>query len=90
MRMPKHTLKLLVLLMVFSVAPASGHRAVIVPTPAVVSWSDDPVACPYERARLAAAAAAASDKAEPTTITLTDRIPPDAPLLGRGSGLFLP
>jgi hypothetical protein len=92
MRMPKHTLKLLVLLMAFSVAPASaGHSApTLDATPAVATWSDDSIACPHERARLAAAAAAASDNTGPTSITLTDRVPPDAPLLGHGSALFTP
>jgi hypothetical protein len=54
-----------------------------------MTWSDDSVACPYERARLAAEAAAA-EKAGPTMITLTDRVPADAPLLGRGSGFTNP
>ena len=64
--MPKHTPKLLVLLMVFSVAPASaGSRAV-----AVTAY--DGIECPYERARLAAAAA---ENAEPTTVTLTQAVP---------------
>jgi len=47
------------------------------------------VSCPYERARLAAAREAAA-KSSPTTITLTDRVPADAPLLGRGSAFINP
>jgi hypothetical protein len=92
MRMPKHTLKLLILLIAFSVAPASARHGTptLLVEPAVVTWSDDSVSCPYERARLAAAAAAASERLGPTPITLTDRVPPDAPLLGRASGLFTP
>jgi hypothetical protein len=90
--MAKHRLKLLVLLTAFSVAPASARHspAALVAQPAVMSWSDDSVTCPYERARLAAAAAAASERLGPTPIILTDRVPPDAPLLGRGSSLFTP
>jgi hypothetical protein len=93
--MPRHTLKLLVLLMAFSVAPASAgrHAATIAPTPAVVTWNDDTITCPYERARLAAEAAAAQQalpKSGPTTITLTDRDPADASLLGRGSSFLNP
>lgn len=76
--MPKHTLKLLVLLAVFSVAPASaGSRA-----PSAVATYDG-VECPYERARLAALAA---DRTEPTTITLTEA----APRLGPKSALLTP
>ena len=93
--MPRHTLKLLVLLMAFSVAPASAgrHSAAIAPRPAAVTWNGGTVTCPYERARLAAEAAAAQQawsKSGPTTITLTDRVPADGPLLGRGSGLLNP
>jgi hypothetical protein len=85
-------LKLLILLTAFSVAPASAGRrlAEIAPTPAVITWSDDSVACPYERARLAALEA---DGGGPTTITLTDRVPPDSSLLGgmgHGSGVLAP
>lgn len=89
--MPKHTLKLLTLLTAVTVVPTSaGSRAPIIsPTPAVASWSDNSVPCPYERARLAAAREAAA-KISPTTITLTDRVPADAPLLGRGSAFINP
>jgi hypothetical protein len=78
MRMPKHTLQLLVLLAVFSVAPAAaGPRA----QPAVATY--DNVACPYERARLAALSA---ETAQPTRITLTEA----APSLGPKSALLNP
>jgi uncharacterized membrane-anchored protein len=89
--MPRHRLKLLILLTAFAVAPASaGSRApMLSPTPAVAGWSDDSVACPHERARLAAARHAAARNG-PTTITLTDRVPADAPLLGRGSAFINP
>jgi len=74
--MPRHTLKLFVLLLGFSVAPASaGHHA------AVASPSPHESECPYERARLAALA---EQNGGPTTITLTDRVPPDSSLFGIG------
>jgi hypothetical protein len=89
--MPKHSLKLLVLMAALAIAPASADSKApsITPTPAVASWSDNSVSCPYERARLAAAREAAA-KSSPTTITLTDRVPADAPLLGRGSAFINP
>ena len=77
--MPRHTLKLLILLTAFSVAPAAaGHQLSLVPPAGLHSK------CPFERARAEAAwteavrAAAATRKAPtptPTTITLTDRAP---------------
>jgi hypothetical protein len=89
--MPKHSLKLLVLAAAFVIVPASADSKAptITPTPAVATWADDSVACPFERARLAAARQAAANK-RPTTITLTDRVPADAPLLGRGSAFINP
>ena len=85
--MSRHRLKLLVLLMAFCVAPASagqrvaaasaGHR---IATPPAGHHDSD---CPYERARQAAWAA---QNEGPTTITLTDRVPPDGSLLGMGHG----
>jgi len=48
MRMPKHTLKLLVLLAVAAVAPASAAHV----TPVTADYDSG---CPYERAALAAA-----------------------------------
>jgi hypothetical protein len=82
MRMPRHTLKLLVLLLEFSVAPASaGHHA------AMVSASQHESDCPYERARLAALA---EQDGGPTTITLTDRVPAESSLSGPGSGFLAP
>ena len=82
--MPRHTLKLLVLLLGFSVAPASaGHHA------AVTSTSQHESECPYERARLAALA---GHNGGPTTIALIDRLPPDSSLSGMGhdSGFLAP
>jgi hypothetical protein len=87
--MPKHALKLLALVTIFSVAPVSagprlwganaGHRG---------------PSCPYERARLAALAARPAPAPAvkvPTTITLTDRAPSNG-LLGVGgvSGFLNP
>lgn len=89
--MPDHSLKLLFLLAAIAVVPASADSRApkIAPTPAVISWADDSgVSCPYERARLAAERAAANKG--PTTITLTERVPADAPLLGRGSAFINP
>ncbi|HLO21291.1 MAG TPA: hypothetical protein VK192_12455 [Sphingomicrobium sp.] len=64
--MPMHTLKLLALLMIFAVAPATaGHRA----GPPAASRHDAP-ACPYERARIAAAAKAAQAARGETRVTL--------------------
>ena len=83
--MPKHTLKLLVLLTVFSVAPAAaGGRTALVPPTGLHSK------CPHERARAQAAWAAAvrAEAAQrgPTTITLTDRVPADSSLFSVGGG----
>ena len=90
--MPKHMLKVLTLLPVFAMAPASAANRIptVSPTSAIVGWSDDSVACPYERARRAAARQADAARRRPTTITLTDRVPTDAPLLGRGSAFINP
>ena len=89
--MPRHTLKLLVLLSAFSVAPATaGHRAL------AAEAKHHHSACPYERAREEAAARAAAAFVQPvaapkgpTTITLTDRAPADSSLLGLGRGGFV-
>ena len=71
--MPSHLLKLLVLLTVFSVAPAaSGHQQ------AGTDGSD----CPYARARAEAAA-----REESTTVTAMDRAPASGSLLGRSAVL---
>jgi hypothetical protein len=89
--MPTHSLKLLFLLTAVAVVPASADSQApkIAPTPAVISWADNSeVACPYERARLAAERAGANKG--PTTITLTERVPAEAPLLGRGSAFTNP
>jgi hypothetical protein len=91
--MPRHTLKLLALLAVFSVTPvAANHcRGGTCVTTAAVSKAHHSN-CPYERAREAAAAAEAagitvapSVKSE-TRITLTDRVPSDSSLLGYSHG----
>ena len=64
--MARHKLKLLALLAVLAVAPASaGHRI------AMVDGHDGP-ACPYERARSQAMADAAPGD---TVVTLTSRVP---------------
>jgi len=84
--MPKHTLKLLALLTILSVTPASAGE-----------WNYRPAAyhdsgCPYERARIAAAAAAwTAQQKRVTTITLVDRVPPDSSLfIGPGSRFLTP
>lgn len=70
--MPKHMLKLLALLTVFTVAPATANRlAATVP-------SAHHHACPHERAAAARNAAIVAHFAEarkaPTRITLIDRV----------------
>lgn len=92
--MPRHTLKLLVLLPLFSVAPAdagncgSGHcRTAAAPKPRHHS------SCPYARAREEAAAAAAARSAElqpqaPARIILIERVPADTSALALESGSF--
>lgn len=79
---------LLVLLALATVAPVSAHQR-----PAATHKSP---ACPYERARAEAAAAAAVHaapvKKAPTTITLTDRVPRESSLwaMSQGSGVLNP
>jgi hypothetical protein len=91
--MPRHTLKLLALMTAVTVAPASaGHR--------IAGWkaAEKETACPYEKARLAAMAAAlpvpapAPQRAKVATrITLLDRLPAGSLLgMGRNSGSFSP
>ena len=85
--MPKHTLKLLALLTALSVAPASAGE-----------WNYRSAAyhhdsgCPYEQARIAEPAAAwSAEQQGVTTITLTDRVPPDSSLFsGPGSRFLTP
>jgi hypothetical protein len=85
--MLRHTLKLLVLSTALAVTPASAGE-----------WNFRPAAyhdasgCPYERARIAAAAAAwSADRKGETTITLIDRVPPDSSLfIGPGSRFLTP
>ena len=67
--MPRHVLKLLVLTAAFAVAPANAGQRI---GPATDNHSDGP-ACPYERARLAAALTASQAQHStkvPTRITL--------------------
>jgi hypothetical protein len=93
--MPGYTLKLLVLSMAFSVAPASAGHCGGGRCTAAAAPKAHHSACPFERAREAAGAAAAAHTAAwteaPTTITLIDRVPPDSPLgMGHGSGFLAP
>ena len=85
--MPKHTLKLLVLSTVLTVAPASAGEWNYRPA----AYHDDG-SCPYERARIAAAAAGwSAEQKGVTTITLTDRVPADSSLFtGPGSRFLTP
>jgi hypothetical protein len=85
--MPRHALKLLALSAALAVAPANaGHRI----GPATDNHSSQP-ACPYERARLAAALAASQAEHAtkvPTRITLLRTgVPKDRsqPGIARGS-----
>ena len=91
--MPRHTLKLIALLAIVGVAPASaGHR--------IAGWNaaQEKAPCPYEKARLAALAAAipvaapAPEQAKvPVRITLIDRVPADSVLgLGRNPAFVSP
>jgi hypothetical protein len=84
--MPKHTLKLLVLSTALSVTPASAGE-----------WNYRSAAyrdtgCPYERARMAEAAATWTAKQKAvTTITLTEPVPADSSLfIGPGSRFLTP
>ena len=73
--MPRHMLKLLALLAVFSVAPATARHGA-----AVATYDADE--CPYARARAEAAA-----QREGQSITLTDRVSTNGSLLGRSAVL---
>lgn len=78
--MPRHTLKLLALLTLFAVAPATAGRH---------------QACPHQRAAAAAAAIAARPAPaprDPTRITLTNKVNAADSLfgLGRGAALLRP
>ena len=84
--MPKHTLKLLVLLTALAVTPASAGE-----------WNYRSAAyhdsgCPHERARMAEAAAKwTAEQKGVTTITLTDPVPADSSLfIGPGSRFLTP
>ena len=73
--MSKHSLKLLVLSTAFAVAPATAGNRI----DAARGDHSSAAACPYERARLAAAAAAAKSwepaSKGPTRVTLTESMP---------------
>jgi hypothetical protein len=82
---------LLVLLALTIVPPASAHQH--------STAARHSSGCPVERARAAAAAAQAekanaqvAERKAPTTITLTERVPPESSLwaMGQGSGLLNP
>ena len=96
--MPRHTLKLLALLAVFSVTPVAANQCRGGSCIKAAQSKPHHSACPYERAREAAAAAeAAGIAAAPsvkteTRITLTDRVPSESSLLGysHGSGFLQP
>jgi hypothetical protein len=68
--MAKHRLELLVLLTAFAVAPATAGNRI---GPVGGDHSGES-ACPYERARLAAAAPAQTFSG-PTRVTLMERLP---------------
>jgi|1186.fasta_scaffold844967_2 hypothetical protein len=80
--MPRLTLNLLALLASFSVAPATASQG-------AESGGEDDSACPYERAELATSAVSSSG---PTTITLTEPVPPESSLFSStgGAGFLTP
>jgi hypothetical protein len=82
--MPRVTLNLLALLAAFSVAPATASQG-FGRGPDGSHESD----CPYVRAELAARSPPAS---EPTTITLTEPVPPESSLFSYtdGAGFLTP
>ncbi|HVI05844.1 MAG TPA: hypothetical protein VM711_07105 [Sphingomicrobium sp.] len=92
--MVKPSLKLLALLLAFSVAPVAaghcgkGHCVTAGATP------HNHLACPHRHAHgetTGSAARVSTSASAGTTITLTDRVPSDSLLnLGRGAGLLTP
>ena len=86
--MPQHTLKLLVLLTAFAVAPATAGQRVGPPA----ATHSEQSAGPHERARLAAAAAwkAQADKAAkaPTRVTLVGGAPGERALRNVAPGAY--
>jgi carotenoid cleavage dioxygenase-like enzyme len=83
MRMPRHTLKLLVLLTVFSVTPVAAEQR------DVAAGSQHHAAeCPYARARAAAARSAELQPQAPARIILIERVPADTSALTLESGSF--
>ncbi|HEY4070039.1 MAG TPA: hypothetical protein VGM04_00590 [Sphingomicrobium sp.] len=89
--MPRHTLKLLALLTAFAVVPANAGLRV---GPATNNHSSDP-ACPYERARIAAALAQSQQSQQaqqawkaPTRITLLEGAPSESSLRNVAPGRY--
>jgi hypothetical protein len=85
MRMPRHTLKLIALAAVFSVAPAIAGQA-------GTTKSATRHCCPKKHAKPAAAVSGQAQHAKgATTITLPDRVPDGSILdLGWRHGIFTP
>ena len=87
--MAKHRLELLVLLTAFAVAPATASHHI----DGAVATHADGVACPYERARLAAAAVAQSRTGQApaglTRVTLTQGAARDGAVRGVANRSFL-
>lgn len=83
--MPRHTLKLIAVAAIFSVAPALAGETATSKT--VHRWD-----CPKKRAEAAAAAAGHAQQVKgATTITLPDRVPDGSLLdLGLRRGIFTP
>jgi hypothetical protein len=87
MRMTKHRLELLALLTAFAVAPAiAGNRI-----DSAAGVRADEVACPYERARLAAVAQSRAEQAPAglTRVTLTQGIARGGAVRGVANRSFL-
>ena len=89
--MPKDRLKLLTLVLILSVAPVTaaycGSSRL---TAATASKPHVRSSCPRHNAREEGSAVRAH-ASTPSTITLTDRIPPDSLFgLGRGAGMVTP
>ena len=81
--MRRHLLKLLALTAALAVAPASAS---VMLSP----WASAPKArCPHERAKVAAPARAAAQRPQgATTITLSDRMMDEGPVLHFGQRAF--
>ena len=87
--MTKHRLELLALLTAFAVAPATAGNRI----DSAAGVRADEVACPYERARLAAAAVAQSRTGQApaglTRVTLTQGAARDGAVHGLANRSFL-